>query len=97
MERSNGPGGSVLDNEDEVLERVARVMATVFSPPDGTAITRATSSADIEGWDSLSHSIFILGVEDEFGMDLPIDKTYEMKDVGDLVDLIVQQSGKTPQ
>ncbi len=80
------------NKEDAVLERVTQVMFQVFSPPQGTVVTRATSSADIAGWDSLSHSLFILGVEDEFGADLPIDKTYEMKDVGDLVDLIICQS-----
>jgi len=86
----------VTSSETAILDRVGSVISQVFSPPPDTVVTRATSSADIDGWDSLSHSLFILGVEDEFGMDLPIDKTYEMKDVGELVDLIAQQqSGKT--
>jgi len=80
-----------MDTDTAILDRVASVMTQVFNVPPGATITRATTSADVDGWDSLSHSIFILGVEDEFGTDLPIDKTYEMKDIGDLVDLIAAQ------
>lgn len=78
----------VLDKRDEVLERISAVMQTVFTVPQGYLITRETSAVDVEGWDSLSHSLFILAVEDEFGIDLPLDKTYEMQNIGDLVDLV---------
>ena len=74
--------------QNETLDRVADVMRHTFIIPSEFAISRSTSSVDVSGWDSLSHSLFILAVEDEFGIDLPIDKTYEMNDVGDLVDLI---------
>lgn len=71
-----------------ILERVSRVMRKVFVIPENAVITRSTSALDVEGWDSLSHSLFILAVEDEFGVDLPLDKTYEMQNIGELVDLI---------
>ena len=83
--------------QNETLDRVVGVMRRTFIIPSGFAISRSTSSADVSGWDSLSHSLFILAVEDAFGIDLPIDKTYEMNDVGDLVDLIsgTQTKGAT--
>lgn len=77
-----------MPDNTEILTRVANVMGTVFTIPAGQTIARETSAVDVEGWDSLSHSIFILEVEDEFGIDLPLDKTYEMQNIGDLVDLI---------
>lgn len=77
-----------MSEESARLERVANVMRGVFALAPGQTVTRATNSADVDGWDSLSHSLFILGVEDEFGVDLPLDKTFELKDVGELVDLI---------
>ena len=77
-----------MDEDDARLERVATVMRSVFALPVDRAVTRATNSADVDGWDSLSHSLFILGVEDEFGVDLPLDKTFELQNVGELVDLI---------
>ena len=76
-------------SEDQArLDRVAGVMRGVFALPADFVVTRATSSADVAGWDSLSHSLFILGVEDEFGMDLPLDRTFELQNVGELVDLV---------
>lgn len=80
--------------QSETLDRIAGVMRQTFVIPGGLAISRATSSVDVSGWDSLSHSLFILAVEDEFGIDLPIDKTYEMDNVGDLVDLIASTQTK---
>lgn len=77
-----------MSDEGERLERVSRVMRGVFAVPAGFVATRATSSADVDGWDSLSHSLFILGVEDEFGIDLPLDRTFELQNVGELVDLV---------
>lgn len=79
---------SVPENDAQILERIARVMRGVFNVPAGYTVTRETSAVDVEGWDSLSHSLFILAVEDEFGIDLPLDKTYEMANVGELADLI---------
>ncbi len=76
-----------MTDESTNLDRVTDVMRSVFALPN-LVVTRATSSADVDGWDSLSHSLFILGVEDEFGVDLPLDRTFELKDVGELVDLL---------
>lgn len=77
-----------MSDEDSRLERIAKVMRGVFGLPATFAVTRSTSSADVAGWDSLSHSLFVLGVEDEFGVDLPLDKTFELRDVGELADLV---------
>ena len=77
-----------MSEESARLERVATVMRGVFALAPGQAVTRATNSADVDGWDSLSHSLLILGVEDEFGVDLPLDRTFELQNVGELVDLI---------
>lgn len=76
------------DSKTQILDRIERVMRGVFIIPKAAAITRSTSAVDVEGWDSLSHSLFILAVEDEFGIDLPFDKTYEMQNIGELADLI---------
>ena len=76
------------NGQEQTLERIAGVMRGVFHVPPDARITRETSAVDVEGWDSLSHSLFILAVEDEFGIDLPLDKTYEMQNIGELADLI---------
>lgn len=82
----------MVDERAMILERVATVMRGVFSVPEAI-ITRNTSSLDIDGWDSLSHALLILGIEEEFGIELPLEKTYELNDVGGLVDLIAETKG----
>jgi acyl carrier protein len=77
-----------VSDSEQVLDRIAKVMRGTFTVPPAFTVSRATSAVDVEGWDSLSHSLFILAVEDEFGIDLPLDKTYEMQNIGELVDLI---------
>lgn len=74
--------------KDVIFERVREVMIRTFRAAAGTAIVNETTSADIDGWDSLSHSLLIMNVEDEFGVDLPLDRTYELQNVGELVDLL---------
>jgi acyl carrier protein len=67
------------------------VVCATFRVPAGYAVTRDTTSADVDGWDSLSHALFIIAVENEFAMELPIDKVYALANIGELVDLIETQ------
>lgn len=74
----------------DVLARICAVMTRVFHLPEEAALSRATTASDIKGWDSLSHAMLILNVEEEFGVDLPLDRTYALANVGELVDLVTQ-------
>ena len=51
-------------------------------------ITRATTANDVRGWDSLSHTMILMAVEDAFGLTLPEDRIFGLNTVGDLVDLV---------
>lgn len=73
---------------DDTQRRIAGVMAQVFRIPRGYEVGRSTTSSDIEGWDSLSHSVLIMKVEEEFGVELPLDRVYSLNDIGALVDLV---------
>lgn len=73
---------------EPVLDRVRKVMVQTFRVPADVAIERETTSADIDGWDSLSHSLLIMNIEEEFGVDLPFDRVYELQNVGELADLL---------
>jgi acyl carrier protein len=74
--------------DDEILERIASVIRETFRLPQHHVVTRATTSADVAGWDSLSHSILIMGIEDQFAIELPIERVFGLHDVGELVDLV---------
>lgn len=75
---------------EEVYQRLNGVFREVFD--DATiVVTDETTSADIEGWDSFEHINLIVAVEGEFGIKIPMGKTITMKNVGEMVDIILQQ------
>jgi acyl carrier protein len=77
-----------MTSNDEILSRVTAVVRKTFHVGDGTPVSRDTTSADIDGWDSLAHSVLIMAIEDEFKIELPDEKIFELKDVGELADLV---------
>jgi len=73
-------------NREEVYGRLSAVFADVF---DRTVpLSDATTAADVEGWDSLTHITLIGAVEDEFDVKFPMKDVVHMKNVGEMVDLI---------
>lgn len=73
---------------DDVFERLAGVVRETFHVLPGTRVLQETTSADIDGWDSLSHAMLIMQVEEEFGVELPIERIYSLENVGELAELI---------
>jgi acyl carrier protein len=76
-----------LTTNAPLFTRLTAVIRDVFRCP-AVPIARETSSLDIDGWDSLSHTILLLRVEKEFGVRLPLDRTRSVANVGDLADLL---------
>ena len=72
------------------FEKLTGLIRETFSQPD-VRIDQDTIAADIPGWDSLSHTILVLTVEDEFNITLPNDVAYA--NVGELVAAIDQAAG----
>ncbi len=75
---------------DSILFRVGRVIGETFGD-DSLTVTRGTIAEDVPGWDSLSHTILMLALEDEFGVTLPAG-TQGFANVGQLVDVIAAHS-----
>ena len=48
----------------------------------------ATTAADVEGWDSLTHIMLLSAIEDEFGIKFDMKAVQGLKDVGAMVELI---------
>lgn len=49
-----------------------------------------TTSDDIEDWDSFEHINLVVAVEDEFSFKIPMGKVITMKNVGEMVDIILE-------
>lgn len=74
---------------DEVFERLNKVFQDVFDD-DSIEVTETTTSDDIDDWDSFEHINLVCAVEDEFSFKIPMGKVITMKNVGEMVDIIME-------
>ena len=75
---------------EEVFEKVNEVFRDVFDDEDIT-VTDVTTAEDIEDWDSLEHINLIAGMESAFGMKFTMGEVISMKNVGEMVDIIISR------
>ncbi len=73
---------------EEVYERLTGVFRDVFDD-DSIEISDETTADDIEDWDSFEHINLVVAVEDEFSFKIPMGKVVTMKNVGEMVDIIL--------
>lgn len=73
----------------EAYERLNQVFRDVFDD-ESIVVGDETTAEDIEGWDSLEHINLIASVEDEFSFKMPMGKVISMKNVGEMVNVIVE-------
>ena len=74
---------------EEVFEKLNRVFSDVFD--EEITVTDTTTSDDIEDWDSLEHINLIVAVENEFGLKFNIGEVNKMRNVGEMVDIIISR------
>lgn len=63
------------------------VFQDVFDDPS-IVISRGTTASDVQGWDSFNHVRLIVAVEEKFKVSLSTAEVADLRNVGDLVDLI---------
>ena len=73
----------------EVYERLNPIFRELFDDENIT-VTDETTSDDIDGWDSFEHINLIISIEEEFGFKIPMGKVVTMKNVGEMVDIILE-------
>ena len=72
----------------EVYKVLNKVFQDVFDDPD-IRVNDDTVADDIDGWDSLEHINLISAVEKKFKMRFKMKEVSTMKDVGEMVDIIM--------
>jgi acyl carrier protein len=65
-----------------------RVLLEDVLDKSGLTVTDATTAADVEDWDSLNNVRILLALEEEYGVDLPVDELEGLRNVGELVGLV---------
>ncbi len=72
---------------EDIYTKLNEVFQDVFDD-DSIEVNDATTAADIEDWDSLSHISLIASIEAEFGVKFDMKTVLKMKNVGELADII---------
>ncbi len=72
---------------DDVYGRLAAIFRDIFD--DDTIVLRPDlTAADVPEWDSLSHIRLVLAIQNAFGIRFSAAQTANLKNVGELADLI---------
>lgn len=75
---------------EQVYETLNGVFQDVFDD-ESIMVHDETTSEDVDGWDSLEHINLIAAVEQEFGVKFNMGQVVSMKNVGEMVDIILSQ------
>lgn len=78
----------------EVFEKLTEVFCDVFDD-DAITLSEDTTAADVEGWDSVEHFNLISEVESVFKLRFQMREVSGMKNVGELVDIILAHGAKS--
>ena len=79
--------------KEEIYERLNNVFRDIFDD-ETIVVTAETTSKDIEDWDSLEHINLVVAVEQEFGIKFNMNEVTTMKNVGEMVDIIISRTSK---
>jgi len=74
----------------EITERLQIIFTNVFSTPD-IQVTDDLNAEKVDRWDSLTHLTMIAEVENEFGVKFKLKELISMKNVGDMIRLIIEK------
>ncbi len=71
----------------EVLPALQPIFRDILDHPS-LQITRDSNATNVRGWDSLAHISLLSAIEQEFGVKFALGELDELKNVGDMIDLI---------
>ena len=77
-------------SREEVYEGVNEVFRRIFDD-DSITVNDATTSADIEDWDSLEHINLVVAIEKRFKIKFNMGEVNGFKNVGEMVDTIISK------
>jgi acyl carrier protein len=56
-------------------------------------LTRKSNGYNVDGWDSLAHINIIASIEEQFGVKFALGELQELKNVGEMLDLLNRKLG----
>ena len=79
----------MVGTRSEIKARLNQVFRDTFED-DSIEIFEEMTAKDIPEWDSLMHIILVVSVEKEFAIRLNAAQVGQLKNVGEMLDLIVE-------
>lgn len=77
---------------NDILAQLQPLFQDILDQPE-LVITRESSALNVEDWDSLSHINLVTAVERHFEIKFALGELQDLKNVGDMVDLISAKLG----
>lgn len=78
---------------EKAFEKLNDIFRNNFDD-DEIELKEETSSADIADWDSLEQINLVVAIQDTFGVKFNIDEVNAIKNVGKMVDFILEKMGE---
>ena len=72
---------------NDILLQLEPIFRDILDNPK-LRITRESNASNVEGWDSLAHINIVSAVEQEFGIKFALGELQELKNVGEMIDLM---------
>ncbi len=76
----------------DILEELTGIFKEVMENDD-LVVTRETTAADVEEWDSISHIMLITSIEKHFKLKFSSQEILKWENVGQMVDAIQAKKG----
>ena len=77
--------------KNEIVSRLTPIFRDVFDN-DALVVSEGMTAADVPTWDSLSNINMIIAVEKAFGVKFSIKDVRNLKNVGELLELIKRKA-----
>lgn len=78
-------------DRNQILADLKIILQSVLNH-ENFEMTESLSATDVDGWDSLTHMMIISEVEKKFGITFKLKELNKMRNIGDMIDLIVSKS-----
>ena len=75
---------------EEIYKQLDEVFEDVFDD-ENIHVNDNTTADDIEDWDSLEHINLVVAIENKFGIKFNMSEVTSMKNVGEMVDIILER------
>lgn len=76
--------------KEQLYKELDEIFQDVFDD-SSIHVTETTTAEDIEDWDSLEHINLVVAIENHFGIKFNMNQVTSMKNVGEMVDIIMEQ------